>query len=335
MILMTHVPEKDIFMFQSENCDDKSKRVRRDACAHHPNCVHDIGVWKCFSGGENMKKLISLKGVVTGFDVTENCIDCMCGKELLKVDKQSGDIISRKTIFEKEGFSRKLLTYHGQIFIYDFCTLYMFDQMNYELLGKWQLGNDLSSDICGLAVDADTIYCSIRNGRMMTLDRHSYRIQEFQVSDNSAWCLKRYDKYLVCGTVDGKLLILDKTTLSVVKTLTLGKKNIGSLHIEGETLYAAGHGGQLFRINLKNYEIEALVKNAHKKMFDCAGIYENALITVSFPCSEIVFWNKDTLEKIKVIHVPLKLSGRTYTENDLLYVSSRNILGIGLIRLNE
>jgi len=34
-------------------------------------------------------------------------------------------------------------------------------QKNYELLGKWQLGNDLSSDICGMAVDYDTIYCSI------------------------------------------------------------------------------------------------------------------------------------------------------------------------------
>ena len=282
-----------------------------------------------------MEHLISLEGVVTGFDVMGHCVDCMCGKELLKADKQSGDIIFRKTIFEKEGFSRKLLTYHGQIFIYDFCTLYVFDQMNYDLLGKWQLGNDLSSDICGLAVDADTIYCSIRNGRMMTLDRHSYRIKEFQVSDNSAWCLKSDDKYLVCGTVDGKLLFLDKTNLSIEKTLALGKKNIGSLHIDGDTLYAAGHGGQLFKINMRNYEIEALVKNAHRKMFDCAGIYENALITVSFPCSEIVFWNKDTLEKIKTINVPLKLSGRTYIENDFLYVASRNILGIDVIRLSE
>lgn len=56
-------------------------------------------------------------------------------------------------IFEKEGFSRNLIADDEQIFIYDFCMFYVFNQRDYELLGKWQLGNDLSSDICGMAVD--------------------------------------------------------------------------------------------------------------------------------------------------------------------------------------
>lgn len=30
------------------------------------------------------------------------------------------------------------------IFVYDFCTLYILDQKSYELIGKWQLGHDLS-----------------------------------------------------------------------------------------------------------------------------------------------------------------------------------------------
>ena len=282
-----------------------------------------------------MEHIVELGGIVTGFNVTEQCIDCMCGKNLVKIDKHSRDIICQKTVFEKEGLSRRLTADDEQIFVYDFCTLYVLNQKNYELLGKWQLGNDLSSDICGMAVDNDTIYCSIRNGKIITLNRQSYLVKEFIVSESSMWSIKIYDPYLVCGTVDGKLLLLDKSNLSIEKKLVLGKKNIGSLYIDGEILYAASHDGKLFKISMRNFEIETSMKNVHKKMFVCAGIYEDMLVTVSYPCSEIAFWNKDTLEKINVINTPLKLSGRTHIENNFMYISSRNILGIDKIKLNE
>lgn len=281
-----------------------------------------------------MEHLIELDGIVTGFHVTKHCIDCMCGKDLLKIDKHSREIIYQKTVFEKEGLSRKLITDDEQIFIYDFCTLYALNQKNYELLGKWQLGNDLSSDICGIAVDNDTIYCSIRNGKIITLDKRSYLVKEFIVSESSMWSIKTYGQYLICGTVDGKLLLLDKSTLSIEKNLVLGKKNIGSLFIAGETLYAASHDGKLFKIGIGNFEIEASMKNVHKKMFVCVGICEDMLITVSYPCSEIALWNKDTLEKVKIVNTPLKLSGCAHIENNFMYISSRNILGIDRIPLN-
>lgn len=281
-----------------------------------------------------MEHLAALDGIVTGFHVTEHCIDCMCGKDLLKIDKHSREIIYQKTVFEKEGLSRKLIADDEQILIYDFCTLYVLNQKNYELLGKWQLGSDLSSDICGIAVDNDTIYCSIRNGKIITLDKRSYLVKEFIVSESSMWSIKTHAQYLICGTVDGKLLLLDKSTLSIEKNLVLGKKNIGSLYIDGETLYAASHDGKLFKIGIRNFEIETSMKNVHKKMFVCAGICEDMLITVSYPCSEIALWNKDTLEKAKVIHTPLKLSGCTHIENNFMYISSRNILGIDRIPLN-
>jgi len=282
-----------------------------------------------------MEHIAELGGVVTGFNITEQCIDCMCGKELVKIDKYSRNIICQKTVFEKEGLSRKLIADDEQIFVYDFCTLYILSLKNYELLGKWQLGNDLSSDICGIAIDNDSVYCSIRNGKIIILNRQSYLLKEFVVSKSSMWSIKTYDKYLLCGTVDGELLLLNKSTLSTEKKLVLGKKNIGSLYIDGEILYSASHDGKLFKINLRNFEVDCLTKNAHKKMFNCAGIYENMLVTVSFPCSEIALWNKDKLEKLRVINTPLKLSGCTHIEKDFMYISSRNILGIDRIKLSE
>ncbi len=280
-----------------------------------------------------MEHIAETGGFVTGFHITERCIDCMCGTRLIKIDKCSREIILQKTVFEKEGLSRKLTADGEQIFVYDFCTLYCIDQRDYELLGKWQLGNDLSSDICGIAVDGDTIYCSIRNGKMITLDRQSYRKKEFIVSECSMWSVKTYGSCLVCGTVEGKLLLLDKRDLSVVNQIVLGKKNIGDLYIDGETLYAAGHDGKLFKISLRNFEVETLARNVHKKMFFCAGIYEDMLITVSYPCSEIAFWKKDTLERVKVMNTPLKLSGCTRIDGSFMYLSSRNILGIDRIDL--
>ena len=285
--------------------------------------------------GDNMEHIVEVDGIVTGFNITEQCIDCMCGKELIKIDKHSRNIILKKTVFEKKGLSRKMIVNDGQIFVYDFCTLYIFSQEDYTLVGKWQLGTDLSSDICGITVDEDTVYCSIRNGKIITLDRQSYSMEEFSISDSSMWSIKTYDKYLICGTVNGKLLLLDKLTLSIEKVLVLGKKNIGSLHIDSEILYAASHDGKIFKVNLINFEIDNMTKNVHKKMFDCVGLYRDMLITVSFPCSEIAFWNKDTLRKMKVINTLLKLSGFVHIENDFMYISSRNILGIERISLIE
>ncbi len=134
---------------------------------------------------------------------------------LVKIDKYSQSIICQKTIFDKDGLSRKLTADDKQIFIYDFCTLYVLSQKNYELIGKWKLGNDLSSDICGIAVDRNTIYCSIRNGKIIAVDRQSYQADAFIVSESSMWCIKTYDSYLVSGTVDGKVLLLDKLDFSI------------------------------------------------------------------------------------------------------------------------
>lgn len=105
--------------------------------------------------------------------------------------------------------------------------------------------------------------------------------------------------------------------------------------VNGTTLYAACQDKKLFKIDLPKFEIVELQKNVHKKMFDCVGLYDDMLVTVSYPCSEITLWNMNTLEKRKEIKTPLSLSGNAYIEEDKLYITSRNIYGIGIISLNE
>ena len=70
-------------------------------------------------------------------------------------------------------------------------------------------------------------------------------------------------------------------------------------------------------------------------MFDCVRLYDDMLVTVSYLCSEIILWDMNTLKKRKEIKTPLSLSGNAYIEGDKLYITSRNIYGIGIISLNE
>lgn len=275
-----------------------------------------------------MEYLARLEAPVLGFSLQGDHIDCLCGKKLQKLEKESGKLIYEREFFEKEGLARIMCADNGQIFISDFCTLYAFNQERYELLGKWQLGEDLSSDICGMTLDQSTVYCSIRNGKLITVDRTSFLRKEYVVSDSSMWSLKIYDSYLLCGSVDGQLLLLDRETLTVQKRLLLGKQNIRSLFVSDKILYAASQDKKLYKISLPDLKVMDVKRNVHKKMFNCAGLCGDAIVTISFPCSEIALWNKNTLEQVGEIPVPLKLSGCTYIDGEKMYISSRNIDGI-------
>lgn len=282
-----------------------------------------------------MDYLIKSESAVLGFCIQEYYIDFLCKKMLYKINKESGKIVCKKEIFDKEGSARIIIADENRIYISDFCTLYVLGREDYEIIGKWKIGEDLSTDICGMTVDEKRIYCSIRNGKIIAVDKSSFDKHEYVISGASMWSLKIFDHYLLCGTVDGQLLLLDRDTMLSEKKLDLSKQNIRSLYVNGTTLYAACQDKKLFKIDLQKFEIDKLQKNVHKKMFDCVGLYNDMLVTVSYPCSEITLWDMNTLEKRKEIKTPLGLSGNAYIERDKLYITSRNIYGIGIISFNE
>jgi len=280
-----------------------------------------------------MEYYVELNSPVLGFSVQDNLIHCLCGRKLIKADKTTGKICFEKEIFLKEGQSRILVADQNHIAIRDFCTLHLFDTNNYEEIGVWQLGTDLSSDICGMTMDESKIICSIRNGKLITVNRTTYAQEEFAITNSSMWSLKPHENYLLCGTVDGKLLVLDKNSLAVLHKIDLGKQNIRSLEIDGEILYAAGQDKKLYKIDLNKFKVIGSRKNVHNKMFFCVGFCNENVVTISFPCGEIAMWTKDTMEKVWEMHVPLKLSGLTQIDGSEMMITSRNIFGIGRVLL--
>lgn len=281
-----------------------------------------------------MEYLVELDGPVLGFQVNDKEIDCLCGKKLLKIEKNTGKIRYEREIFQKEGLARVLQADEKHIVVSDFCTLHIFDSNTFETVGSWKLGADLSSDICGLAMDGTNIYCSIRNGCLIVVDRISFEQMEYKITESSMWSLMPYGDDLICGTVAGQLLLLNKDCMSVKRKLKLAKQNIRSLYVDEQYLYAVSQDKRLFLIDLETFEVMNFIKNAHKKMFDCAGRSGEYIVTVSYPCGEIVFWDRLELKKCGQILTPLKLSGCTYVNDGQMLITSRNLQGIGKIDLS-
>ncbi len=62
----------------------------------------------------------------------------------------------------------------NRIYISNFCTLYVLDENNYEFIVKLKIGENLSSDICGMVMDKNRVYCSVRNGKIVTVEKSSF-----------------------------------------------------------------------------------------------------------------------------------------------------------------
>ncbi len=282
-----------------------------------------------------MNYLINLEKCVTGFCLDRQFIDCISNDSLFKIDRQTKEIVCSTKLFKKEGFSRNLIANDELLFIRDFYTLYILDKKNYSCVSTLQLGANLSSDICGMTIDEKNIYACMRNGSITVIDIRNLTIQGmYRISDGSIWDLHAYNNILIGGNVEGKLLFIDKIKMEPVASILLCKQNIGKLSLHKNYLYAAGQDKALYLVDIVSGECIAKKRNAHKRMFDCVGIYNDFIITISYPCNEISFWNKETLELVWSINIPLSLAGRTIIENDTLYIASRNINGIILFDLS-
>jgi outer membrane protein assembly factor BamB len=192
-----------------------------------------------------------------------------------------------------------------------------------------ELGTDLSSDICGVAIDDKNIYACIRNGPITVIDIKNMKIKgNYKISNGSFWDLHIHNDYIIGGNVNGELMLINKKNMKIKKRIVLNNQNIHNIVVDNNLVYAAGQNKTIYTIDVNQFSCINQKRNAHKMMFDCAGVYKKNLITISYPCSELSFWDKETLEHKKTINIPLRLFGRTFIEKNKLYISSKNIMGI-------
>ena len=281
-----------------------------------------------------MEYLINTDKCVTGFFLDKNSVDYVSNRNIYKMDRKSGNIIKTAELFKKEGFARDLLANNELLFIKDFCSLHIVNKHEYNTKKVLELGTDLRSDICGMVIDEKNIYVCIRNGSITVIDMNEMEIKgNYQISNGSFWDIHVFADYLVGGNVNGELIFIDKKSMKIKDTIILNNQNIHNIVIDNNLIYAAGINKTIYIVDANQFNCINKKRNVHRKMFNCVGVYKKDLITVSYPCSEISFWNKETLEHKKTINIPLNLFGRTYIEKNKLYISSKNIMGIVVCNL--
>ena len=278
-----------------------------------------------------MTDFIELNGNVSGFGIQNGEINCLAGNDLIKIAE--GAVVLQKTVFEKSGAARFYGENDRHIVIVDFCTLTAFSKETFEKEREIKIGNDLTSDICYLYVDGEYAYCSIRNGGIAKVRIEDFTYEICPTSDSSIWETIGSDEVLYCGTVDGHILKIGKDMMRIIRDAAISKKNIKSIQKDGNILFAASQDMKLYVLNAETLEVLAVKRNIHKYMYFIAGVTDRYIVTVSHPASEISVWDKETLENLRVISEPLRLSGPIKLEGGILYYASRNFNGIKMMRM--
>ncbi len=231
--------------------------------------------------------------------ILSNIIYILSEKSIILVDKESGNCIKKKEVFKKNRRSRQFFIDGDYLYCREFCTLYKVDVHTLEILYQWELGTDLSSDICGIDYDKHFIYAAIRNGPLAKINKQTKTVTYHPLTTSSIWDIKVIDK-IYGGNVNGELLIIDKESLDV-KLIKAHKKNLKSLIITKDTIYTGSQDLSLGVFD-KNTMLETgRIKKCHQKMFYVLGIWSDFIITVSAPCQEMKIWHKKDLALHKKI----------------------------------
>lgn len=271
---------------------------------------------------------------VVGFCLHDDKCFLLCGTDVIRADAKTGKIEGRKKVFEKDGKSRIIRTNGKVLAVSDFCTLSVFGADTLEKMCEIKLGEDLTDDICGLAADDTFLYACIRNGGLTRIALSDFAQTSALIGTASSWSLTVWEDKLYAGTVDGKLLRLDRQTLRTEAVLPLGRQNVKSLYRSGGTLFAAGQDKKLYVIDLPTFSLVRKNSNIHPMMFDVIGEKDGVLYTVSHPACEISGWDR---RGAKVCSMPyrLRLSGSSCIFGDAILISSRNLNGVDRIELSD
>lgn len=256
-----------------------------------------------------------------------DCLFIRKGIKFHRINLKSKEIYS-KDFFKKDGQARSFKIYDNLIFCKDFCDFYILTK-NFELIHHIRLGSDLTTDICGFDIDEKNIYVGIRDGNLAIINRLTFEVIYFKISDYSSWDMIASDKLYV-GLVSGELMIINKDNLEDNLTINLHKNNLRSLYKFNEKLYTASQDLSIKCLDLKSFKVEKTKRSAHKKMFKLIGVYKDALISVSHPCYETVLWNLNDFEIIETINL-----GRwdmELFEDNIYFIDRFN--NLGYINLN-
>jgi len=241
-------------------------------------------------------KILDIKNTGLNMAVDELYLYIRNNRFMYKYDLNSMNITAQNEIFKKDGKARGFSIFNEFILLWDFLDLYILRKDDLTVIDTLRLGENLSSDICGVMwFNSPKVYIKIRNGWIYVLDISTKCFDKIQVSDTSFWSDYVTDIYLYAGTVTGELLEIDKTMLQVTRKTQLHKKNIYSIICENGLLYTASQDGTIKVVNSTTFEILNVAKKAVVGMVEFVGIHGNTII-IAGPRNPLALWDKNTLQ---------------------------------------
>ena len=241
-----------------------------------------------------MNRIIDIEndGLNMGTDGT--CLYIRCKRSMFKYDLTDMHPVAHNTVFKKDGKARGFAVGADFIYLRDFCDLYILAKDDLQVVDTIRIGQDLSSDICGVTCDAQSVYLSIRNGQIAVPDLMTKAVERFQISQSSFWGMCVTESRLYAGSVGGELIEIEKSGMRVSRTAALGKKNIYSVVCGGDFIYTVSQDMAIKSTRADTFETVCTAKKAVGGMANLLGIHDGMLFAAD--SGKVSVWNTDTLE---------------------------------------
>ena len=244
-----------------------------------------------------------------------------CNRSMYKYDLNKMKFTEQNNIFKKDGKARGFTIFNDLVFLWDFLDIYILNKKNLEVISVLRLGENLSSDVCGVMwFDTPKAYVKIRNGWVYVLDIDTKHFDKVQLSDTSFWCNCITRNHLFAGTVNGELLEVNKATLKLTRKMQLCKKNIYGIIFKDGLLYTVSQDQTIKVVDAVSLETVKTAKKAVVGMVDIVRIHNDTLI-VAGERNPLSFWDKKTLELRNSFDFPFNRN--SILNNNSLFVSDR------------
>ncbi len=280
------------------------------------------------------KKLFYSEKPVLTFDISHDTVYALSGKSIISYNISNKKPEMKKDIFRKEGLSRKLVCDGNFIYCKDFCNLHILSTKTFDVLYEYRLGEDLSSDICGLTFDDKNIYASIRGGSIVKIDKITHNIKKNIISDSSIWEIKNDSNYIYGGDVNGVFYQIDKESLEMEGYINSHKNNCDGFIFNKDIIISTSKDKMVKRIK-KTMEIQQEIKKPHKYSYSIIEFWKEYFITIAFRDGVIRFWETENMNKALDINIATCLTGYAQIYKDILYFSSRANNGLEYVELSK
>jgi len=250
----------------------------------------------------SIDKILSLENDGLNMAIYDSCLWIRCKREMLKYNIGDMSLLSQNTIFNKDGKARGFTVDDNFIYLFDFCDYHILQKDNLQVIKTTRIGEDLSSDICGVRTNKQNAYISIRNGKIAVTNKNNIDVSFYDLCNSSFWDYILLKDFIYAGCVTGELIEVNINKMSVRRKNPIHKKNIYSVAVNNGVIYTVSQDMTIKATSIETFEILCAAKKAVKGMAKIIGFIKDDMVVAD--SNKISLWNKENLDFKRKIDFP-------------------------------